>query len=54
MATISKRIEEFATGKLRSLVGSASTTDGLNADSQQVYFILFAFSEMTIFVLYHS
>ncbi|KAF3331748.1 symplekin isoform X1 [Carex littledalei] len=35
MATISKRIEEFATEKLRSIIGSAPTTDGLNADLQQ-------------------
>lgn len=51
MATISKRIEEFATEKLRSIIGSAPTTDGLNADLQQVYLTLFAFSDMTVFGL---
>ena len=51
MATISKRIEEFATEKLRSIIGSALTTDGLNADLQQVYLTLFAFSDMTVFGL---
>ncbi|KAJ4793080.1 HEAT repeat-containing protein [Rhynchospora pubera] len=35
MATISNKIEKFATEKLRSIVGSAPTTHGLNADSQQ-------------------
>jgi hypothetical protein len=40
MASISKRIEEFATEKLRSIVGTAPTTDGLNTDSQQVYLYL--------------
>lgn len=51
MATISERIEEFATEKLRSIIGSAPTTDGLNADLQQVYLTLFAFSDMTVFSL---
>lgn len=51
MATISKRIEEFATEKLWSIIGSAPTTDGLNADLQQVYLTLFAFSDMTVFGL---
>ncbi|KAJ1699001.1 hypothetical protein LUZ63_007513 [Rhynchospora breviuscula] len=35
MATISNKIEKFATEKLRSIVDSAPTTGGLNADSQQ-------------------